>query len=195
MSEAGFSQSDPGWIRSSIGTMTGGSATMRNSPSISPARLANTRVLSRVLALATICSTAWPSVLPTRSARTSLRTSSSSIPASKCSYQASRLPIRAARRILSRYSPTPAVTMARRSAGANPRSRPMISKLAARRLTSHSHGPGRVSSKSLMSNSMRRSGVPNRPKFDRWASPHSCTVIPVTGVAARSAAMISAAPR
>ena len=84
------------------------------------------------------------------------------------------------------------MTMARRSAGAKPRSRPMISKLAASRLTSHSHGPGRVSSKSLMSNSIRRSGEPNRPKFDRCASPHSCTVTPDTGVAARSAAMISA---
>ena len=71
----------------------------------------------------------------------------------------------------------------------------MTSKLAARRLTSHSHGPGRVSSKSLMSKIIRRSGVPNRPKFDRCASPHNCTVTPDTGVAARSDAMISAAPR
>jgi len=71
----------------------------------------------------------------------------------------------------------------------------MTSKLAASRFTSHSHGPGRVSSKSLMSKIICRSGVPNRPKFDRWASPHSCTVTPETGVAARSVAMISAAPR
>ena len=87
------------------------------------------------------------------------------------------------------------MTIARRSAGVNPRSRPMTSKLAASRLTSHSHGPGSVSSKSLMSNSIRRSGEPNRPKFDRWASPHSCTVTPDRGVPARSAAMIAAAPR
>ena len=71
----------------------------------------------------------------------------------------------------------------------------MTSKLAAIRLTSHSHGPGRVSSKSLMSKMSWRSGVPNTPKFDRCASPHSCTVIPDTGVGARSAAMIAAAPR
>ena len=71
----------------------------------------------------------------------------------------------------------------------------MISKLAAIRLTSHSHGPGRVSSKSLMSKISCRSGVPNTPKFDRCASPHSCTVIPETGVDARSAAMIAAPPR
>ena len=71
----------------------------------------------------------------------------------------------------------------------------MISKLAAIRLTSHSHGPGRVSSKSLMSKISCRSGVPNTPKFDRCASPHSWTVIPETGVGARSAAMMAAAPR
>src|SRR5690348_7097214 len=104
-------------------------------------------------------------------------------------------PIPAAWRIRSRYSATPAMTMARRPAGENPRSRPMISILAARRLTSHSHGPGRVSSKSLMSKIICRSGVPNRPKLDRCASPHNCTVTPDTGVAARSEAMISAPPR
>jgi len=87
------------------------------------------------------------------------------------------------------------MTTAWRSAREKPRSRPMISKLAASRFTSHSHGPGRVSSKSLMSNIICRSGVPNRPKFDRWASPHNCTVTPLTGVVAKSAAMISAPPR
>ena len=195
MSGAGFSHSDPGLTRSSIGMMIGGSATMRSSPSTSSVRLANTRMLSRVLALATISSFALASSLVTRLIRTSLRTILSSIPASRCWYHASRLLIPEASRIRSRYSRTPAMTTARRSAGVKPRSRPMTSKLAASRFTSHSHGPGRVSSKSLMSNSIRRSGVPNRPKFDRWASPHSCTVIPDTGVAARSVAMISAAPR
>src|SRR5205823_3696678 len=95
----GFSHSDPAGIMSSIGMMTGGSATMRSSPSTSSARLANTRVLSRVLALAAISSIARASLLPTRLTRTSLRTSLSSIPTSKCSYHASRLPIPAARRI------------------------------------------------------------------------------------------------
>jgi hypothetical protein len=46
-----------------------------------------------------------------------------------------------------------------------------------------------------MSNSRRRSGEPNSPKFDRWASPHSCTVTPVFGVDARSEAMIRDPPR
>ena len=44
-------------------------------------------------------------------------------------------------------------------------------KLAASRLTSYSKGPGSVSSKSLTSNSSRRSGEAKAPKFDRWASP------------------------
>ena len=63
----------------------------------------------------------------------------------------------------------------------NPRSRPAISKLAARRLTSHSQGPGSVSSKSLMSNTMWRSAEAKPPKFERWASPHSCMLRPETG--------------
>jgi len=73
--------------------------------------------------------------------------------------------------------------------------RPAITKLAAIRFTSYSNGPGRVSSKSFRSNSSRRSGEANTPKFDRWASPHNWTPRPATGVPARSAAMILAAPR
>ena len=66
-------------------------------------------------------------------------------------------------------------------------------KLAAIRFTSYSNGPGRVSSKSFRSNSSRRSGEANTPKFDRCASPHSCTCSPAVGVSLRSAAMILAA--
>ena len=62
--------------------------------------------------------------------------------------------------------------------------------LAARRLTSHSHGPGSVSSKSLTSNTSVRSGEANTPKFDRCASPQHWTGSPDRGVAARSCAMI-----
>ena len=83
----------------------------------------------------------------------------------------------------------------RRSFLVKPRSRPAIAKLATSRLTSHSHGPGADSSKSFMSNTRFRSGVPNTPKFDRWASPHSCTRSPETGVRERSSAMIRAPPR
>ena len=76
-----------------------------------------------------------------------------------------------------------------------PFSRPAISMLAARRLTSHSQGPGAVSSKSLTSKIRWRSGEPKIPKLERWASPHSWTSIPEVGVVARSAAIGSAAPR
>ena len=33
------------------------------------------------------------------------------------------------------------------------------------------------------------------PKFEMWASPHACTTMPESGVAARSAAITAAAPR
>jgi hypothetical protein len=46
-----------------------------------------------------------------------------------------------------------------------------------------------------MSKIIWRSGVPNTPKLDRWASPQSCTVTPESGEPARSVAMSSAAPR
>ena len=81
------------------------------------------------------------------------------------------------------------------SASENPLLRAAISKLAAIRFTSHSNGPGSVSSKSFTSNSSTRSGEANAPKFDRCASPHSWASSPATGVSARSAAMILAAPR
>ncbi len=65
---------------------------------------------------------------------------------------------------------------ARRSRSLNPRSRPPIAKLATRRLTSHSNGPGWVSSKSLMSKIRRRSGAAKTPKLERCASPQSWTM-------------------
>ena len=86
-------------------------------------------------------------------------------------------------------------TAVRVSVGVKSRSRPAIAKLAARRLTSHSQGPGRVSSKSLTSTTRRRSGAAKTPKFERWASPHAWTRSPDWGVFARSIAMIAAAPR
>ena len=67
--------------------------------------------------------------------------------------------------------------------------------LAASRFTSHSHGPGSVSSKSLIANTRLRSAEANTPKFARCASPHACTDSPVTGVPARSAAITAADPR
>ena len=49
----------------------------------------------------------------------------------------------------------------------NPRLRAAISMLAARRFTSHSKGPGSVSSKSFTSNTRSRSGEAKPPKFDQ----------------------------
>jgi len=63
------------------------------------------------------------------------------------------------------------------------------------RLTSHSHGPGSVSSKSFGLNTTRRSGAAKPPKFEMWASPQACTTMPERGVVARSAAITAAAPR
>ncbi len=63
----------------------------------------------------------------------------------------------------------------------SPSARPATTRLAASRMRSHSQAPGKVSSKSLMSNSRSRSGEANRPKFDRCASPHAWTVMPLSG--------------
>jgi hypothetical protein len=80
-------------------------------------------------------------------------------------------------------------------AWSNPTVRAATTKLTASRLTSHSQGAGSVSSKSLSPNDRLRSGVANTPKLSRWASPQACTVIPVTGVVARSWAITAGAPR
>ena len=195
MKTSDCSHSEPGTTRSSIGTIRGGSARNRSCPSTLAVRLARTRTLSRARACDTACSIARTSALPTRFIRCSSRIRSRNRPTSRCWYHASRVFIPAARRIWIRYELTPAVTIARRSDRSNPRSRPNTSKLAAIRFRSHSHGPGSVSSKSLTSKTIWRSGVPNTPKFERCASPHSWTVMPELGVDARSAAMMSAAPR
>ncbi len=113
----------------------------------------------------------------------------------KCAYQMSIVCISANSAIDSRYALTDASVAARPSALLNPLLRAAMVKLAAMRFTSYSKGPGRVSSKSLRSNTSSRSGDANTPKFERCASPHSCTSSPAIGVSFRSAAMIFAAPR
>ena len=60
-----------------------------------------------------------------------------------------------------------AIVAARFWAALKPLARPAMTMLAASRLTSHSQGPGSVSSKSLASNTRRRSGDANRPKFEQ----------------------------
>ena len=74
-------------------------------------------------------------------------------------------------------------------AALKPLARPAMTMLAASRLTSHSQGPGSVSSKSLASNTSRRSGEAKMPKLERCASPLACTTMSVRGVSARSKAM------
>ncbi len=80
--------------------------------------------------------------------------------------------------------------MVARSLSVKPRSRPAMVRLAASRLTSHSQGPGRVSSKSLRSKTRFRSAEAKTPKLLRWASPQAWTFRPERGVLDRSDAMI-----
>src|SRR4051794_19961078 len=138
-------------------------------------------MLSRVRALAKALSARLRSFglsYPPRSRRTP----STSIRA----YQTARLPVPANRAIAVRYSSTAPRTMRSWLLAEYPLLTAAISMLTASRLTSHSQGPGRVSSKSLRSNTSRRSGEANTPKFDRWASPQHWTVRPERGVRARS---------
>ena len=98
-------------------------------------------------------------------------------------------------RMASRYERMECRTILLRRLRSNPRLRAAISMLAPRRFTSHSKGPGKVSSKSFTSNTRSRSGEAKPPKFTRCASPQSCTCNGVRGAAARSAARTLAAPR
>ena len=163
---------------------------IRGRPSTMRVSFATSCMLSRVRALAMPLS----SILRCRacSCESNCARSSST---SACAYQTSRFVILAKSRIACRYRVTEAVTISRRSLPPNPLPRAATSMLAASRLTSHSHGPGVVSSKSLTSNTSRRSAEPKIPKFDRCASPHACTASPDTGVWERSLAIGSAAPR
>ena len=88
-------------------------------------------------------------------------------------YQTSMLRISAKRAIASRYSRVAAITTERQISASKPRSRPATAMLAASRFTSHSNGPGRVSSKSLMLKTSLRSGAAKMPKLERCASPQS----------------------
>ena len=70
---------------------------------------------------------------------------------SRWAYQTSSIDRSANSRIVSRYDRAARRTIRARSLLVRPLSRPAISRLAASRLTSHSHGPGAVSSKSFTS--------------------------------------------
>ena len=73
-------------------------------------------------------------------------------------YQTSRFGFAANSRMVVRYALATLSSRSRRSLRPKPLPRAAISTLASRRLTSHSNGPGSVSSKSLRSNRSRRSG-------------------------------------
>ena len=119
-----------------MGTISGGSETILTSPSTTVVSLLKAFMLSFVCAFASPCSTAF-SCLFAFAWRSLARISS---PVSR-EYQTSRLLIDANSRIASRYERPTARTASRRCVSVKPRSRPAISKLAARRLTSHSNGP------------------------------------------------------
>ncbi len=126
---------------------------MRGSPSTSCVSFANAFRLSLVRAFAAAFATvsAWCFACCSRSRRSIVSTSS-------WAYQTSRLRASASLRIHSRYARTALSTAFVRCVSVKSRSRPAISKLAARRFTSHSNGPGSVSSKSLRSKTSERSG-------------------------------------
>ena len=172
------------------GTTSGEWSTIRRSPPTTSVSRARARALSLVSALSTLWRKATASAGP---ACSSNRRASSV--ASRSAYQVARTPRPAKFRTVSRYWRAVATTTSRRSASSNPRARPATARLAARRLRSHSQGPGSVSSKSLSENTRSRSGEAKPPKFERWASPQAWTRRPDTGVVARSAAMTATAPR
>ena len=104
------------------------------------------------------------------------------IPAtSRRAYHLSRFVIPAKSCMASRYARADVIATSRHRLAENPRLRAAISKLVASRFTSHSNGPGFVSSKSFMSNTSVRSGDANPPKLARWASPQSWTFSLVLG--------------
>jgi hypothetical protein len=123
---------------------------------------ANADMLSRVRALAS-CFSVRLNVCGLNCRANRWSTGSSS----RWEYHTSRLFIPANSRIAVRYSLTVSSTTLSCCLAEKRLSIAAINMLAASRFTSHSHGPGSVSSKSLTSNTSRRSGDANAPKFDR----------------------------
>ena len=91
---------------------------------------------------------------------------------------------------------TDAIAAARVSALANPLLRAAMVKLAAIRFTSYSNGPWERLVEVVQVEEQSPLGVKRkRRSWTGWASPHNWAASPATGVSARSAAMIFAAPR
>ena len=74
-----------------------------------------------------------------------------SSPMSRCAYHTSSMDMPDSSLMVTRYERTARRTILDRSFFVKPFSRPAISRLTANRFTSHSHGPGAVSSKSFTS--------------------------------------------
>ena len=184
-----------------MGTISGGSLTKRVSPSTTSVSFSRACMLSRVLALAsslsaralTLDRVLSAPLRPSRPSSPPICRSTASM--STREYHTSRSRSLANLAISVRYAAAVPSTTLARSLSENPRLRPAMARLAVRRLTSHSHGPGRVSSKSFRSKTRVRSADAKTPKLLRCASPQACTVRPESAVVDRSDAMIRAAPR
>ena len=172
-------------------TMSGGSEMMRRSPSTTEVNLRKACIESFVCALATLLRARFSSLASWPCWANAAAMVSTSI----LLYQISRFVMPAKLAIEVRYCRVAASRIDRRVASSNSLDRPATSSDVTSRFRSHSHGPGLVSSKSLMSKIRLRSGDANPPKLARWASPQACTTRPESGVFDRSEAMISAAPR
>ena len=129
-----------------MGTTSGGLEAMRSSLPATRVSRSNACSLSRVSALRTALRFRFSSWRGKRFWYSAMAVSMSSR-----AYQTSRLPCAAKSIIAIRYDCASSRMIAYRFAGEKPSARPAISKLVARRLRSHSHGPGSVSSKSVTS--------------------------------------------
>ena len=100
-------------------------------------------------------------------------------------------------RIAVRYAATAARTISLRCLAEKPRSRPATTRLAARRLTSHSHGPGqRLVEVVDVEHRCFRSGVPKIAEVQEVGVAAELDVITRSAASRRGrTAMISAAPR
>ena len=166
---------------------SGGRLLKRNSPSTTSASLPTTcrPVRARILAIS-LSIRAWLFFLAVVCAMSST---------SRYAYQTSSAGAAANRIMAARYAVAARQATAAAAWAPAPLSRAATVALATKRFTSHSHGPGSVSSKSLTSNTRRRSGLANTPKLEMCASPTACTRRPLIDEDARSAAMTAAAPR
>ena len=170
---------------SSIGTMSGGSLTILRSPSTTSVSFANAFRLSFDCAFATLRSNRL-TLLAGRllgGQRGDVVDVDAGVPQVEVGHRG-EAPDRLA--VGPRHRPIDRPAAASRRSPDRGRQRRSWPPAASRPTRT---GRGSVSSKSLMLNTSRRSGAANAPKFERCASPQSCTSSPVRGTPARSAAI------